>query len=160
MSDKPQWIGESGLRIRLMCLTKYSSSVIPSVLDMADIIADCYAKSDEAKELERLRRWSNLAIDAAEAGADGEVLSRFAESEKIKPIIDAWKDKVAVQQAEIERLRKIVDAAWLMRTEEKDYTVSPDLVLRAQWRERLYKLLDGCKENGTRAAEAARKGTT
>jgi DNA repair exonuclease SbcCD ATPase subunit len=46
-------------------------------------------------ENERLTRWRDLAVAAAAAGADQEVLKRFAESEAILPIIQAWKDKVA-----------------------------------------------------------------
>lgn len=45
-------------------------------------------------------------------------------------------------QAEIERLRAIAEAAWLVRTEERDYTEAPDLTLRAEYRHRLHKLLD------------------
>jgi len=54
---------------------------------------------------------------------------------------------------EVERLQVIIDAAWEVRREERDYNPCPDLLLRANARKRLHELLDRWK-----AAEAARKG--
>jgi len=59
-------------------------------------------------------------------------------------------DEVERLQTENELLLAIVRAAWLVRTEERDYTPVPDLALRADHRKRLHVLLDQWK-----AAEAA-----
>ncbi len=51
---------------------------------------------------------------------------------------------------ELQKLRKIADAAWKVRREEKDYNPCPDLGLRVDSRKRLNKLLDEWKrENQT-----------
>lgn len=47
--------------------------------------------------------------------------------------------------SEIVRLHAIVEAAWLVRTEEKDKTPCPDYSLRATYRVRLNKLIDAWK---------------
>ena len=52
----------------------------------------------------------------------------------------------------LDRQQAIIDAAWLVRTEERDYTPAPDLALRAQCRDRLHLLLD----EWHKAAEAAK----
>lgn len=44
--------------------------------------------------------------------------------------------------SELERLAGIVEQAWKVRTEEKDYTPSPDLGLRASYRTTLHAMLD------------------
>ena len=47
--------------------------------------------------------------------------------------------------AELERLQAIVDAAWLVHTEDKDQTPCPDYGLRVAYRGRLDTLLDAWK---------------
>lgn len=87
--------------------------------------------------------------------ADGQ--SKFQSDEcKIRALhkqIADLETVLAVRKAEIKRLLAIVEAAWEVRREERDYNKCPDLLLRATARERLHKLLDAWK-----AAEAAKGG--
>jgi hypothetical protein len=43
------------------------------------------------------------------------------------------------------QLEAIVEAAWKVRSEEADYSPSPDLALRATYRKELSRLLDAWK---------------
>lgn len=58
-------------------------------------------------------------------------------------IAEAELDRLTARVAELEA---IVDAAWEVRREERDYTPSPDLALRASYRQKLHKLLDARAE--------------
>lgn len=55
-----------------------------------------------------------------------------------------WDTLLDIAADEMECLLEIVDAAWNVRREEKDYTPSPDLMLRAEYRKKLHALLDAC----------------
>ena len=68
----------------------------------------------------------------------------------IKVTAEELAELQSLAKADVEQLRAIVDAAWKLRREERDYNPCPDLLLRANARERLYELLDQWK-----AAEAA-----
>lgn len=84
----------------------------------------------EAKN-ERLTRWRNLAIAAATAGAEQEVLQRFAESEAILPIIQAWKDKVAELEQRLATADKLACtvAKAIMRGEIRERSAVDDALL-------------------------------
>jgi hypothetical protein len=56
-----------------------------------------------------------------------------------------WDTLLDMAADEIECLLEIVDAAWAVRREEKDYTPSPDLMLRSESRKKLHALLDAYK---------------
>ena len=79
-------------------------------------------------------------------------LVALARHELGKKPCDAASHAIDDLQADIERLQTIVNAAWLARTEQPDYTPAPDLALRAHYRHQLYKLLDDWK-----AAEAGKE---
>lgn len=65
-------------------------------------------------------------------------------------VLYAFGCQAQAMEHSVERLQAIVEAAWEVRIEEKDYATVPDLVLRADRRRQLYVLLDEWK-----AADAA-----
>jgi len=86
-----------------------------SLLEVARLI-DAYDAlrtrlADDQAENERLTRWKTLATDAATAGCDAVVYKRFAQSEAVRPIIDAWKAEVAKVTIERDTVRnKLAEA--------------------------------------------------
>ncbi len=56
---------------------------------------------------------------------------------------------------ELYRLRTIVNAAWEVRREERDYNPCPDLALRATARKRLHELIDEWKAQSAKGARNA-----